>query len=721
MKEAIDQGTRSVNWKVEGMTCSNCALSVSKFLEKKGLSNVKVNPIDGDVHFDVSASRPELLTELSNGISGLGYKVVDQFSAGAAEPVSAPRMNRFLKYVLICLPFTLALLLHMLPALHHTWLMNPWVQLVLCLPVYIIGMMYFGKSAWNSLKSGTPNMNVLITLGATAAFVYSLFGTIVFQSTDYLFYETAATIITLVFLGNYLEEASILRTQKALHELVKQQQVMANMIAYDDQHQELLFPIENKYLKSGDLILIKSGEQVPADAKILSGEASVDESIITGESMPQIKKPKDNLIGGSLITDGLVRAQVTNASGQSVLSNIIDLVKKAQGDKPPAQKLADKISAVFVPVVLGIALVTFVLSWYTLRLQTTTAFQEALMRSIAVLVIACPCAMGLATPAAIAVGLGRGARQGILFRNAKALESFKAIRQVVFDKTGTLTTGQFHITNLFASGVSVEELKKIVYSLEKFSNHPIAKTIVREWRTSDTLRWAKVEERKGLGMFGITKDGKSYSAGSYASVVELTQDDQHAVYVCENDQLIGWLDVEDEIRPEAAAVVDYLHSKKIATFVLSGDRSAKVEKLAATLGIQQVYAEQSPEHKLQVIERLTASAPTAMVGDGINDAPALAKASVGISLSEASQIAVQTADVVLMNKGLAALPEALGLGKHTFLTIKQNLFWAFAYNIVAIPVAAFGFLTPAFGALVMALSDVVLGANSVRLFVKKLT
>jgi Cu+-exporting ATPase len=327
--------------------------------------------------------------------------------------------------------------------------------------------------------------------------------------------------------------------------------------------------------------------------------------------------------------------------------------------------------------------------------------------------------MGLATPAAIAVGLGRAARNGILFRNAKSLEAFKDIRQVVFDKTGTVTTGSFSIRQFEAIGVSPDEFKRIVVSLEKYSNHPIAQAISREWKTKDPLRWTSIEEVKGKGMNAVSKDGDQYWAGSYTIADTHTCEDHHNVYVLRNGQLIGWIDVLDELRPEAKAVVEYLHSKGIHTVLLSGDRQEKAAAVAAQLGIKEVIAEKSPEQKLAIIEERNAAVPTAMVGDGINDAPALAKASIGISLSDASQVAMQTADIVLMNHGLTQLPEALGLGKHTMLTIKQNLFWAFAYNVVAIPVAAFGFLTPAIGALVMGLSDVVLAVNSVRLFVKR--
>lgn len=686
------------------------------------MKNIKVNYATGDVLFDVDTETGT--DKLKKGITDLGYTVVGNKAGDHAhghdhdEDVDTKFFTTHLQRFWFCLPFTLLLMLHMIPGIHHneyfSWIMNPWVQLGLTIPVYFVGMNFFGKSAWKSIRNGMPNMNVLIAIGATAAFIYSLYGTLTGQAEQYMFYETAATIITLVFLGNYMEETSIGSTQRELNKLAKSQKVMANMIAFDDEHKEQIFEVENTMLRVGDLILIKSGEQVPIDCKILWGEVHVNEAIITGESVPVHKLGKDKLIGGSVITDGTVKAQVTAVGDDTILSGIINMVKQAQGEKPPVQLLADRISAVFIPLVLGIAAITFIASWIVLK-----EFTPALMRSIAVLVIACPCAMGLATPAAIAVGLGRAAKTGILFRNATSLETFKDIKQVVFDKTGTLTTGKFIVSGFkFLTGDEAD-FKKIVYSLEKYSNHPIAKTINEEWKTKDVIHWKKVEEVKGLGMVAEDKEGNKYIAGSYKAAESLTKDDNHNIFLIKNNELLGWIDVKDEIRPEAKKVVDYLHSKNIKTILLSGDRKPKCEEMALFLGIDTVIAEQTPQQKLDKIADLSATMPTAMVGDGINDAPALAKATIGISMNEASQIAVQSAQVILMNHGLKNLPTALGLGKHTYLTIKQNLFWAFAYNIIAIPVAAFGLLTPTFGALVMGLSDVVLAVNSVRLFVKK--
>lgn len=702
-----------VNWQVEGMSCTNCALSINKYLEKEGVKNIKVNFMGGDVSFDLEEA--EKKEQLKKGIRSLGYTVHGHEHAnGHGHDHNEKGRFRFkshLQRFLFCLVFTIPLFFGHL--IHIHFLANPYVQLALAIPVYIVGMDFFGRSALKSLTKGIPNMNVLIALGATSAFVYSLIGTIQ-GDPEKIFYETAATILTLVFLGNWMEDKSVETTQNELKKLASTQKVMANMIAYDDKHEEHIFPVESSKLKVGDLILIKNGEYVPMDAKILWGEASVNEAIITGESVPVEKKMNDKLIGGSILENGTVKAYVTAVGEESVMGHILRMVRDAQSEKPPVQQLADKISAWFVPTVIGIAFITLGANYFF----ADHTFQESLMRSIAVLVIACPCAMGLATPAAIAVGLGRAARSGVLFKNARSLEVFKDIKQVVFDKTGTLTTGHFAISG-FESSIDENDFKEIVYSLEKYSNHPVAKAIIKEWRQSKEIRWPTIEEMKGLGMKATSKEGDEYVAGSYKIAATLTTEDNHSIYVLKNNTLIGWIDVADDIRPEAKNVIALLHSKNIKTILLSGDQKAKSEKVAVALGIDEVIAEQTPQQKLDKIAALNAEVPTAMVGDGINDAPALAKATVGISLSDASQVAMNSAQVVLMNHGLKNLPLALGLGRHTYITIKENLFWAFIYNIIAIPVAAFGYLSPMFGALVMGFSDVVLAINSIRLKFKK--
>ena len=696
-----------VHWKVEGMTCSNCALSVNKVLQKQGMKEISVNPISGDVLFEVIDNIANKEKAKQN-IELLGYRVQTDESLPLTQSKQKFLQTNIQKFW-FCLPFALVLMLGhwgMLMGLH--FLHNPLLQLVLCLPVYVVGMSYFGKSAINSLRSGVPNMNVLIALGATAAFGYSIIGLLQADASK-IFFETAASIITIVFFGNWLEDASVAKTQEAIKQLTMHEKVMANMIAYDDQHNENIFPVENTFLKVGDLLLIKTGEQVPADCKILSGEAEVNEAIITGEGVPVFKKQNDLLIGGSVISNGTVKTYVTAGDKESVRHSIVEMMQTAQNQRPPVQLLADKISAVFVPAVIAIALIAFAINFYF----TGHAFQESLMRSIAVLVIACPCAMGLATPAAIAVGLGRAAKEGILYTDTKSMELFKNVQQIVFDKTGTLTNGRFVISG-FESSMDTETFKQIVYSLEKLSNHPIAKSITEVWKAKVNTRWRKAEEIKGLGVRGEDNEGNIYVVGS-SNISDVIKETSHHLYVIKNNEPIGWIDIADEIRPEAAAVIAFCKRQHIKTILLSGDSLAKCRQVADVLHIDEVIAGQNPQQKLDVIERLVNANPTMMVGDGINDAPALAKATISISLSQASQLAIQSAMVVLMDSGLKKLPTAIQLGRKTYGTIKGNLFWAFLYNIIAIPIAGVGLLTPTAGALVMGLSDLVLAANSLWL------
>ena len=702
-----------VAWKVEGMHCANCALNVNRALIKNGMQAVAVNPISGDVSFE-TINTNGALTKAKSDIEKLGYSVKNSDQINVETHDHHHGNSKMLRFW-ICLPFTLILMSHMIPGLEWHLLMNPWVQFGLALPVYLIGMQYFGSSAWRSIRGGIPNMDVLIAVGATAAFGYSTYGLFTPQPEHYLFYETAASIITIVFFGNYLEDASVKRTQKEINKLSTQQIVMANMIAYDDAHNENIFPVKNTELKVGDLILIRTGEPVPMDCKILSGEAEVNEALITGESIPVLKKSGDILIGGSVLANGNIKAYVQAVGDQTVMSGIVALMKKAQTEKPPVQLLADKISAVFIPVVLIIAVITLVGNM-TIGHHS---FTESLMRSIAVLVISCPCAMGLATPAAIAVGLGRAAKNGILFTDVSRMELFAGIKQMVFDKTGTLTTGKFKISNYHFS-IDEAEGKRIVYSLEKMSNHPIARSIAEIWKSKDMLHLKKTEEIKGLGMRGEDKAGNVYVVGSKNILTE-KNDTAHDLYVIKNNEMVGWINIADEVREEAKDLIDYCHKKGISTTLLSGDTYEKCKPIAALLGIENVLAEKNPAEKLAIIETMTKDKPTAMVGDGINDAPALAKATISISLAEASHLAIHTASVVLTSGGLKKLPTAMALGAQTYRTVQTNLFWAFAYNIVAIPVAAFGYLHPAMSALIMGGSDVVLAANSLWLGIKKLS
>ncbi|MBW8686608.1 cadmium-translocating P-type ATPase [Chitinophaga sp. B61] len=697
----------TISCKVRGMHCTNCAQSVSKYLENKGMQDVNVSFATEELSFSLPEGNASA-TEVLNGINQMGYQVVlpDQ-----PQPRTAFLNSLTFKFI-FCAIFTAPLLLHMW--VHWSWLHNPYIQLVLSTPVYLVGLWHFGRSAWRSLVNRLANMDVLIILGATAAYGYSLTGTLLHLGNEYMFYETAAAIITLVFLGNLLEERSVKQTTTAIADLARMQVTTARLITDHDNHEHINI-VDNQTLKPGDKVLVNTGDKIPMDGTIYWGNGHINESMITGESTPVAKKEKDKAIGGTIMEDGSIKMFITATGKDTVLSYIIDLVRQAQGSKPDMQKLADRISAIFVPLVLGIALATF-LGWMLFG-QVTTG--NAIMKGIAVLVIACPCAMGLATPAAVMVGLGRAAKNGILIKGANTLEAFKDIKYVVLDKTGTLTTGKLKIGQYHFTGMTEQAFKATVYSLEKYSSHPIARSLSTQWKGQGEAGLLQVREIKGRGMQAKDNLGNEWQLGSFAMAEHATTDDSHNIYLLKNGELVGWIDFTDEIRPDAAQMVQQLQRRGIRTVLLSGDTERKCRELAAEVGIKEVYAGQTPEQKLQQIDALMNDAPVAMVGDGINDAPALARASIGISLSDATHIAMQSANVILLNSRLSSLPLALGLGKHTYLTIQQNLFWAFIYNIIAIPFAALGVLSPITGAGVMALSDIVLAVNSVRLRYKK--
>ncbi|MCB0585760.1 MAG: cation-translocating P-type ATPase, partial [Phaeodactylibacter sp.] len=613
--------------------------------------------------------------------------------------------------------FALPLLLHhllMMGGIHLPVLDNFWWQMAICLVPFVIGFTHFGRSALSSLKGGVPNMDVLIFVGGTAAFVYSFIGTLMGEA-DYIFYETSATIFTLVLFGNWLEERAVEQTTTAIGELARLQVKKARRVTPSG----TIVTLDQKDVRVGDILQVNEGDQVPLDGVITSGEGAVDESMLTGESVPVEKGAGARVIGSSLLISGNFRMEVTATGRNTVLNQMIELVKTAQQDKPDIQRLADRISAIFVPVVLGIALLTLLAGYWGFGLP----FQKALMNAIAVLVISCPCAMGLATPTAVMVGVGRLARNGILVKGGQTLEIFSRIKNVVFDKTGTLTTGRFRIKDITYHNGERDWVNAIIYKMEQHSSHPIARSLASEMENrlnGVQAELAEVKEQKGIGIIARDESGNEFRIGS-GRILGNHQNiaGGNNLYLTRNGKLLASIAIADELKPEAGNVVEYLKGEGVRPAILSGDRRAQTEEVAAALGIERAYAEQLPEQKLKVVEELSREAPTAMVGDGVNDAPALAKATVGVSLSNASQVAIQSAQVILLNGKLEYLKKAWSISRHTVLTIRQNLFWAFAYNIIAIPIAAMGFLNPMWGALFMAFSDVVVIGNSIRLKYKK--
>ncbi|QQS28682.1 MAG: cadmium-translocating P-type ATPase [Sphingobacteriales bacterium] len=698
---------------IEGMDCNNCALGIQKFLEKKGLQQVSVSFSNAEASFELN----ENITyeEVVSGIEKLGYHVV---SSGFETEEQEPEQKGWTKLewkLLICSILTVPLLLSMflpIPILHNTV-----VQLLLCIPVFIIGADHFGSSAFKSLRTGVPNMDVLIIVGTTAAFIYSLIGLTFGLGHQFMFWETAATIITLVLTGNVIEHRSVRKTGSAIRELSKLQPLFAKRIKIDSQTgEEMIEEVNSNNIIVGQVFLVNTGDRIPTDGMVVWGSGGANEAMMTGESMLSEKGEGSSLIGGSVLETGSIKMKATKVGKETALAQIIELVRRAQANQPPIHKLADKISAIFVPLVLLIALATFLFAFYYFQI----GFKQAILNSIAVLVISCPCAMGLATPTALTVGLGRAAKNGILIKSGIVLETLSKAKTVVFDKTGTLTTGSFIVKNI-QSNIDIQEFISILLGLERHSTHPLAKAISEALeKESKPMLMKEVKEIKGTGIMGKDEQGNVYMAGSFNIADEFTDDNTHNIYVLKNGQLIGWVDLADELRPEAKEAVNGLIKNGFQTLMISGDNRQKTEDVAQAVGIPTYYANKLPNEKLDMIENLTKEGIIVMVGDGINDSPALAKASVGIALSNASQVAIDSADVVLLNNNLKSLNTAIALCKHTLLTVKQNLFWAFFYNVLAIPLAAAGLLNPMIAAFTMAFSDVIVIGNSLRLRTKKI-
>ncbi len=704
---------------VEGMTCANCARGISNALQGMKLEGVNVDFASGEVAYEDSY---EIAREVVVGkIEKLGYQVVDK-DAQSEKHKHGPSSieKRFIVSAIFTIPLFFGHVLVSVGLLsHESFIVNPWVQLVLCVPVFLLGMVYFGRSALNSLKSGVPNMDVLITIGSSAAFVYSVAGLFLYSGNEvhnYLFFETAATIITLVLLGNVLEHRSVQQTTTALKDLMKMKEGTTKKVVEEHGHEHII-DITIKSVKEGDILQVNQGDKVPVDGKITKGNVSVDESMLTGESLAIDKGIGERVVGGTILVNGNMRMVAEKVGAETVLSQIIQMVRQAQHEKPAIQKLGDQVSSVFVPVVLGISALTMLLSYFAFGVS----LQSSLMNSIAVLVISCPCAMGLATPTAVMVGIGRAAKNGILIKGGNTLEELAKVDKVVFDKTGTLTTGEFKISKIATlNGVSKKEITDILYNAEQHSSHPIAKSIVNELKGRAGEMELEVREEKGMGLYVTTKAGDEYTIGSH-KVVESEIKEAHNLYILRNKKLVGYIDLDDEIKPYARETIKLLNAQGRETILLSGDKQERCQELASKLGVKTVYSEQSPEQKLKIISDLSERGKVAMVGDGINDAPALAKATVGISMGDATQVAIASAGVVLLSKGgLKQLYEAFLVSKHTLKTIKQNLFWAFFYNVIAIPIAAVGLLSPMIAALSMAFSDVIVIGNSIRLKVKSL-
>jgi P-type Cu+ transporter len=774
----LESVTLSCTIPVSGMTCAACSGRVQRSLEQSpGVQSANVNLMTGaaTVEFDPEATSPERLVETIRG-TGYGAELptaevtADELLATQdrvrAEEVHDLRWKFGVSIVAAVVTMLLSmplveltdhagpadplmrlmaplneLLVRLFPAIRtvsgDTW---RWLLLGITIPVVGWAGAHFYRRAWAAFRHRTADMNTLISLGTGAAFLYSLAVTVAddwFASRGiepHVYYEAVTWIIALVLLGNLLEARAKGRTSGAIRRLIALRPATAHLLRGAE---EVEVPVER--LRPGDVVIVRPGETIPADGVVVEGTTYVDEAMLTGEPVPVAKSPGDLVVGATLNRNGAVRLRVTRTGVDTVLSRIIALVQQAQGTKAPIQRLADRISAVFVPVVLAIAAVTFI-AW--LVFGPAPSYLHAMVAAVTVLIIACPCAMGLAVPTAVMVSTGRGAELGILIKRGEALERSQDIDTVVFDKTGTLTEGRPAVRSVVPAGAGAAslpeaELLRLAAGVERLSEHPLGEAIVAAAGPLDDLpRAAGFESRTGRGVLGSV-DGRRVAVGNVMLMRDLGVDvstvasraEQLAdegltpVYIAADGRLAGLVTVADPIKPEAHDAVEQLERMGLQTVMLTGDNQRTAASVARALGIRRVLAEVLPDRKQEEIRRLQqGGAAVAMVGDGLNDAPALAQADVGIAMGTGTDVAIEAGNITLMRGNPVGVPTAVRLARATMRVIRQNLFWAFVYNVIGIPVAAGALypslglrLTPALAAAAMAVSSVSVVFNSLRL------
>lgn len=728
---------RQETFAITGMTCTNCSARIEKTLNKKeGVTNAYVNfaTEKAVVSFDSNVMTTEAIEQI---VAKAGYSAILDLAENQESLEKAQEKEfKTLKFQLILgtvlsLPMVIAMFAVMfkVDAAWVHFLHNPWVQLLLTTPVqFYIGARFY-KGTYLSLKNGSATMDVLIALGTTSAYLLSIYNGFFSKPAGHLYFEASAVIITLILLGKYLEHLAKSRTNTALKQLLDLQPKTALVLDENNQPKEV--PVEA--VKINDLILIQPGRSIPVDAEVVSGYTSIDESMLTGESLPVEKNAGDMIYSGTMNSTGTLTAKVLKPSSDSTLSKIIKMVEDAQGSRAPIQKLADTISAYFVPTVIAIAIITWLITWFITKDSTL-----AVIHAVSVLVIACPCALGLATPTAIMVGTGLGARHGILIKNGEALETAATIDAVIVDKTGTLTEGKPVVTDFQTFTSDDQTVLTVLSSLETFSEHPLAKAIVN-YANEKEITAQSVDQFTSHTGFGISGniDGKTYFVGAkrfmdqqnisvdahIALIEQLESTGKTVMLLGSEQQLVGLIAVADQVKATTAEAAKRLQDKGIQVYMMTGDNKRTALHIGSQVNLDEshIFAEVLPEDKANYVKELqNKGLKVAMIGDGMNDAPALAQANIGIAMGTGTDIAMESADITIMNGDLINVDRTLQLSKETMKKIRQNLFWAFLYNTVGIPFAAFGLLSPIIAGGAMAFSSVSVLTNSLLLNKKKL-
>lgn len=725
------QEQKAVTLRVTGMTCAACAARIEKKLSAaKGVQKAAVNLATekARVEYDADAISP---AEMIRIIKDLGYGAeVDEEAGEDREKAEREKQTRrllisFIIGAVLTAPLMLMMILEW-AGVHVPLMHSPVFMLALTLPVQVGLGARFYKGAWHALRSGSANMDVLVAMGTSAAFLYSVYNGFFepdkMRGMNNLYFEASSMIITLILLGKYLEARAKGRTSEAIRKLMGLQAKTARVIR---EGQELDIPIED--VVPGDILSVRPGEKVPVDGEIVEGASAVDESMLTGESIPVEKTVGDTVIGATVNRHGAFKMRATKVGRETVLAQIVKMVEEAQGSKAPIQKLADKVAGVFVPAVLGIALITFIL-WMVI----TGTFSDALMSAVAVLVIACPCALGLATPTAIMVGTGKGAEKGILIKGGEYLETAYKVNTVVLDKTGTITKGEPEMTDILTLGaLSEEEALRLAAAAEKNSEHPLGAAIVQRAKerlgaVPDPQRFAAVPgkgviaEAEGkvilIGTHKLLTEGGVDITRAREALERLESEGKTAMLMAVDKEVAAVLAVADTVKDTSAEAIAELREMGVEVVMITGDNARTAEAIARQVGIGRVLAEVLPERKASEVEKLQAEGRVvAMVGDGINDAPALAKADIGMAVGTGTDVAIEAADITLLRGDLRLIPAAIRLSRRTMRKIKQNLFWAFIYNCVGIPFAAFGVLSPVIASAAMAFSSVSVVTNSLSL------